>query len=148
GTIEYFYEEVQGLPGDFNLDGKVNLADYTVWRDNLGAANDGGLNGNGNNLGAVDAADYAVWKQHFGTTSGSLAASTATQQVPEPRGVWLASLVLLGGVWQRFGRRANVHRANWLCGVLGVAMTSTALALPPVPYLDRNYRFGDADSGA
>ncbi len=29
---------VGGLPGDYNDDGTVNLADYTVWRDQLGAA--------------------------------------------------------------------------------------------------------------
>jgi hypothetical protein len=40
--------------GDFNADGIVNLADYTVWRDNLG--------------GTYTAADYQVWKENFGNT--------------------------------------------------------------------------------
>ncbi|WP_442484960.1 hypothetical protein [Aeoliella sp. SH292] len=148
GTIEYFYEEVMGLPGDFNLDGKVNLADYTVWRDNLGAANDGGLNGNGNNLGTVDGADYALWKQNFGTTSGSLAASSAGQQVPEPAGALLVTLALFGGVWQRFGQRL---RGKWLMPLVATCafgISATTIALPPAPYLDRNYRFGDADLSA
>ncbi len=54
------------LPGDYNLDGFVNIADYTVWRDSLGAAvpNYSGADGDGNGL--VEPADYQVWKQHFG----------------------------------------------------------------------------------
>ncbi len=51
-----------GLPGDYNNDGLVNLADYTVWRDNLGStaalAND--------NTPGVDSTDYTVWKNNFG----------------------------------------------------------------------------------
>ena len=51
------YENVLGQPiktgdmgpaGDFNNDGKVDAADYTVWRDNLGS--DFNLAGNGDNL--------------------------------------------------------------------------------------------------
>ena len=58
---------VGGLIGDYNNDGKVNAADYNVWRDNLGApgsvlgANRDPLNG-----GVVSPADYASWKSHFG----------------------------------------------------------------------------------
>ncbi len=82
-----------GLPGDFNGDEIVNLADYTVWRDNLGGTFD--LNGNGNesggSAGVVDAADYDLWKASFGNTaSGSLSALRAA--VPEPTSV----LLLLG----------------------------------------------------
>jgi hypothetical protein len=58
------------LEGDFNGDGAVNLADYTVWRDNLGAANESALSCNGNG-GGVDATDYQLWKSNFGSTGGS-----------------------------------------------------------------------------
>ena len=53
-------------PGDYNRDGTVDAADYTVWRDNLGAsvAPLTGADGDGN--GVVDATDYAVWKSQFG----------------------------------------------------------------------------------
>lgn len=55
-------------PGDYNLDGAVNAADYTVWRDNFNpAATVGpGKPGDGNNSGLVDEADYDVWKNNFG----------------------------------------------------------------------------------
>jgi hypothetical protein len=83
----------ENLPGDFNDDGVVNLADYTVWRDNLGAPNELALNGNGNNSGSVDAGDYNLWKSNFGS-GGSLEAVDA-QQVPEPRSGWMVALVAL-----------------------------------------------------
>lgn len=66
----------QALEGDFNFDGKVDLADYTVWRDNLG--------------GLYNASHYQLWKTNFGRTSNHGALSQAT--VPEPA-TWLAGLV-------------------------------------------------------
>ena len=73
-----------GIAGDFNADGTVDAADYTVYRDNLGG-DSAVLNGNGAGGTTVRHADYALWKQNFGTSgTGSSAA------VPEP-----ASLVLM-----------------------------------------------------
>lgn len=58
--------DLSRLAGDYNLDGTVNIADYTVWRDQLGAtvASYSGADGNGDTV--VDQADYTVWKQNFG----------------------------------------------------------------------------------
>jgi hypothetical protein len=81
------------LPGDFNGDTVVDAADYTVWRDNLGASDESSLNGNGDGLGGVDALDYAYWKSNFGN-SGSGAGAFAGGAVPEPA-TWLL-LVLAG----------------------------------------------------
>ncbi|WP_442483740.1 beta strand repeat-containing protein [Aeoliella sp. SH292] len=83
----------EGLPGDFNDDGVVNLADYTVWRDNLGAPNELALNGNGNNSGSVDAGDYNLWKSSFG--SGGSLATVDTHQVPEPESGWIIAFMAL-----------------------------------------------------
>ncbi len=48
---------------DGNCDGRVDAADYTVWRDNLGLVA-GDYDGNG----SLDEADYASWKSSFGQT--------------------------------------------------------------------------------
>jgi hypothetical protein len=79
------------LPGDFNNDGLVDAADYTVWRDNFGSSFDLGGNGDetGDSAGVVDEADFALWKANFGATA---AAATSAQAVPEPSSVLIAVL--------------------------------------------------------
>lgn len=82
---------VDGVDGDYNEDGVVNLADYTIWRDTLGSSSD--LRADGNNNNQIDAGDYTVWKNNFGApAAATLAATTA---VPEPASLLLfASAVL------------------------------------------------------
>lgn len=80
----YVDQEIEVLAGDYNLDGRVDTADYTRWRDNLGAA--GSTLGDGrdpSNLGVVNAQDYAWWKANFGANSGAAFASQPAS-VPEP----------------------------------------------------------------
>jgi autotransporter-associated beta strand protein len=57
--------------GDFNRDGTVNAADYSVWRNSLGSSTVMAADGNGDNL--VNQDDYAIWKNHFGLTWSPLA---------------------------------------------------------------------------
>jgi hypothetical protein len=73
--------------GDYNGDGVVDAADYTVWRDNLNSSVT--LPGD-TTPGMVTAADYNVWVANFGTVSSSGAGSGVNAAVPEP-----ATLVLL-----------------------------------------------------
>jgi T5SS/PEP-CTERM-associated repeat protein len=77
------------VPGDYNGDGTVDAADYTIWRDSLGQMGSG-LAADGNGNGVVDQGDYNVWKMHFGGHVGSGAASNA--EVPEPA-AWLLLVV-------------------------------------------------------
>ena len=80
-------EVVDVLPGDYNNDGEVNVADYTVWRDNLGAPN--GTLPNDPNSGLIGTAQYDTWKTNFGqTVAGAGTASPAN--VPEPMSMHLA----------------------------------------------------------
>ncbi|TWT75656.1 hypothetical protein Pla123a_31660 [Posidoniimonas polymericola] len=57
---------VDDLPGDFNMDGTVDAADYTVWRDNPGT---------------YTQADYDTWAANYGAT---LNVGGAAGAVPEP----------------------------------------------------------------
>jgi hypothetical protein len=78
------------LPGDFNGNGVVDAADYTVWRDNYPAI--------------YTAADYTTWKTHFGDTLGSGAVASAA--VAEPSSLVLLALCLSGVILRRLAARA------------------------------------------
>jgi hypothetical protein len=72
---------LSGLDGDYNNDGVVDAADYTVWRDNLGAAA-GTLLNDPDGI-AIGTAQYATWKRNFGATLTS-PISVGRAAVPEP----------------------------------------------------------------
>jgi T5SS/PEP-CTERM-associated repeat protein len=77
-----------GLAGDYNGNGIVDAADYTVWRDTLGNAVAASSGADGNANGVIDQADYDVWKSNFGNHAGS--GSSANAGVPEPAAIALA----------------------------------------------------------
>lgn len=83
------------LPGDYNDDGTVNAADYTVWRDNLGASV---TLPNDTTPGSVIAFDYEVWKANFGATVGEGSGAN----VPEPAGLMLATIILAAALLRQF----------------------------------------------
>ncbi|QDU57984.1 hypothetical protein Pan181_42090 [Aeoliella mucimassa] len=86
-----------GLLGDFNGDGIVNLGDYTVWRDNLGADDSVLATGSTEDgSGIVDAADYATWKANFGATSAAFSGVNGQANVPEPSTMALLALAGCG----------------------------------------------------
>lgn len=76
------------LAGDYNDDHRVDAADYTVWRNQMGA--NIALPNEDDTPGAVTIEDYEVWLANFGE---SLNGGDAAAGVPEP-GSWL--LVVLG----------------------------------------------------
>ena len=55
--------------GDYNGNGVVDAADYTLWRDTLGSQLD--LRADGNGDGMVDEADYVFWNDRFGNVIGT-----------------------------------------------------------------------------
>jgi hypothetical protein len=79
---------VPALAGDYNGDGIVNAADYSVWRNNLGAMIS--LPNEIASFGAVTQEDYDVWKAHYGDTAAAGAggagggAMLAAAQVESP----------------------------------------------------------------
>ncbi|WP_442481730.1 dockerin type I domain-containing protein [Aeoliella sp. SH292] len=83
------------IAGDFNLDGVVNLADYSLWRDQLGLNVLPGTLADASGNGTIDAADYAVWKNNFGTGPGAMVATTRVPEPTEMAWMLLAGVMLL-----------------------------------------------------
>jgi len=95
------------LAGDYNRDGVVDAADYTVWRNTLGTnvLSQLGKGADGDASGTIREADYDVWKTHFGGASGSGGIA-----VPESASVTIAMIAwaAVGGITNR-GRARSVH---------------------------------------
>jgi hypothetical protein len=89
GTLEWVSSPEWLIPGDYNLDGAVTDADYTVWADNYGTSGATIDMGDANGDGAVTDSDYTVWADNYGTAEPSAG-------VPEPATVSL--LAMLGGI--------------------------------------------------
>jgi microcystin-dependent protein len=86
------------LPGDYNQNGSVDAADFTIWRDHLGQSFTlPNVNPAAETLGLVDAEDYAFWKSHFGDPDGSGSGATAWPIVPEP--TTSALLIIAAAGW-------------------------------------------------
>jgi T5SS/PEP-CTERM-associated repeat protein len=84
-----------GLAGDFNANGTVDIRDYVVWRKTLGMQS-----------------DYNAWRSHFGQTSGSGSGAESSNAVPEPD-LWqfvVAAAVSLLVLCLRSRQRDNVRR--------------------------------------
>jgi hypothetical protein len=98
--VAYFDNFVvrDGVRGDYNHDGVVDAADYTVWRD---TSNQSGfdLAADGDADGVVGPTDYQVWKAAYGT----LNAVGSAVAVPEPAA---ATMLLLAAV-ASIGRRVE-----------------------------------------
>jgi hypothetical protein len=89
GVVRFDETPPAPLYGDYNNNGRVDAADYTLWRDRL---NTSATLPNDETLGTVSESDYAVWKAHFGESDGSGAGNGATQTFAVPE----LSTLLLG----------------------------------------------------
>jgi hypothetical protein len=110
------------IAGDYNDDGVVDAADYTVWRDMLGQTGLGlaadGTGPLGPPDGVVNELDYSLWNAHFGQAvsgSGAGAYDSALHRVfhaavPEPSSLVLA----LVGTWAMLCRQGMA--ASRRCG--------------------------------
>ncbi len=67
------------LEGDFNFDGRVNAADYTIWRDNLASRSQ--LSADADLSGQVGFNDRTLWAASYGAGSGMESSGAA---LPEP----------------------------------------------------------------
>ena len=67
--------------GDFNVDGKVDEADYVLWQKTLGSTTD--LSADGNRSLNIDSGDIIHWYDHFGEQLGS-GSGAGGDTAPEP----------------------------------------------------------------
>jgi hypothetical protein len=81
------------LVGDYNSDGVVDVADYTLWRDSRGSTSS--LAADGDNNGIVDDGDYQLWTSRLGSVA------IVASLVPEPTGL---TIIVLAGLCS-FGAR-------------------------------------------
>lgn len=86
-------------PADFNGDGLVDAADYTVWRDTFLSRTD--LRADANGDGFINLLDYDVWNGGFGHGAGGASAA------PEPS----AATLLIPAILLLVGRSTPARRA-------------------------------------
>jgi glucose/arabinose dehydrogenase len=90
GTVTYVTPGP--MDGDYNQNGVVDAADYTVWRDALGTSL---ATADGDGDGVVDRDDYVIWQWTFGNVAGDVSASVAAV-VPEPTSGSMIAVVCVG----------------------------------------------------
>ena len=98
-VADYSFASVIHVPptlvGDYNGNGIVDAADFTVWQDTFGQVVTVGTGADGDGSGTIDQGDYDAWATHFGeTTPGSGSGATSNAAVPEPGAF---ALLLFGG---------------------------------------------------
>jgi T5SS/PEP-CTERM-associated repeat protein len=85
------------LPGDFNLDGTVDLLDLGVWKNCLGSGTTWTA-GDADYNGVVNLLDFDIWKANLNRSFvGDLASGSGTASaVPEPGSLAMLAVGLLG----------------------------------------------------
>lgn len=101
------------LPGDYNADGVVNGADYTVWRDAAGTSVPPYTSADGNGDGIISQPDDAVWRANYGRT---LPAPTAevSNAVNDTVNSWLARRTPIEALEIEDGQRQEPEAAQEL----------------------------------
>lgn len=83
------------LGGDYNFDGIVDAADYTVWRDSLDAIVPANTGADGDGSGVVDAGDYTVWRSNYGaSTAPAVAAISSAPSITSDADISARSLAV------------------------------------------------------
>ncbi|TWT78102.1 Pectate lyase [Posidoniimonas polymericola] len=77
-----------GLAGDFNADGVVDAADYTVWRAGLGSQ--------------YQQSDYDLWRNNYGASQLVASGNSSERSVPEPLAATLGMVLAAAAAgWRR-----------------------------------------------
>jgi dextranase len=100
--LSYLIANAAALNGDYNQDGVIDAADYTVWRDAMAAGST--TLPNDPTPGTVDESDFEYWRVHFGETAGGAAsiAASGLAAVPEPATLCLCTVVAISFGFVRY----------------------------------------------
>jgi hypothetical protein len=101
------------LPGDYNLSGAVDAADYVVWRKSMGSNVTAYSGADGDGSGTVDQADLGVWRAQFGKVLAPPGTGSGTTEVsalaePEPQQTIVVSALPSDAVFTSLGQRIPV----------------------------------------
>jgi hypothetical protein len=102
---------VAAIVGDYNDNGSVDAADYTLWRQFLGQSGANLANRSPSVTGVVKQADYNAWKAAFGQGGGGSGMNTAVlayapgAAVPEAGTIVLSLLASVGAACVRVRRK-------------------------------------------
>lgn len=107
GIVQYV---TGSLAGDYNGNGNVDAADYTLWRDSLGQNVPNGSGADGDNDGVIGPGDFTVWKSNFGQSAGS--GAVAAPSVPEPTVFGLLLTIAGAKTMIRPQRRGRLQNEN------------------------------------
>jgi hypothetical protein len=115
--------------GDYNMDGKVDAADYVVWRATLGSTTDLRADGDGN--GVIGASDYDAWVATFGNVYSNAPGAGSAAAVPEPTSAifLLAGVTLMCSAATRCGHKPILETG---AGSARVSNIANAVAHAPV----------------
>ncbi|MEX2316646.1 MAG: PQQ-dependent sugar dehydrogenase [Pirellulales bacterium] len=110
GTTQFDWVQIiLGVPaGDYNEDGFINAADYTVWRNTIGEPAERWDGADGDGDGIITEADYVVWKNNYGKTIPNLGSGSGgdAAAVPEPTAIALLITSMAAmPLWHRRKRR-------------------------------------------
>jgi hypothetical protein len=81
-----------GVVGDYNNNGKVDAADYVLWRNNVGTTT---VLPNDPAGGIIGPTQYNNWRSHFGASAGS-GSGLVGGAVPEPSSLMLVVAAVMG----------------------------------------------------
>ena len=107
GGVVFAVSDVASLPGDYSGNGKVDAADYTVWRNHLGQTFQLPNEVDDTTPGQVTAEDYSAWKARYGMSIGAGAGAAESSAVPEPSSWLIGSVVGLSAAAGRVFRRRS-----------------------------------------
>jgi alpha-amylase len=91
--------------GDFNLDRRVDGADFLAWQRNAGLSGARFDQGDADLNGVIDSTDLAIWRTGYGATAPLGALAAATTAVPEPTllAMTCGAAIAFGSVVRRRG---------------------------------------------